>query len=304
MKQIGWIGTGIMGASMARNLQRAGYSLAVYNRTREKAQPLLDEGARWCATPREVARTSECVFTIVGYPEDVKEVILGPDGVLAGFRDPADLQRSGAPLVVDMTTSQPVLAEKIARAAQEQGVIAMDAPVSGGDVGAREGTLAIMVGGSREGYERVAPLLEVMGSTIRHMGGAGTGQHTKMVNQILVAANITGTVEAMLYAHRAGLDAEDTISVVGSGAAASWSINNLGRRIAAGNFDPGFIIRHFVKDMKIALEEAERLSIALPGLALTRQFYSAAVAEGLAEQGTQALYRVYQRLNGSADTGQ
>ncbi|TVR66600.1 MAG: NAD(P)-dependent oxidoreductase [Spirochaetaceae bacterium] len=300
MKQIGWIGTGIMGGSMCRNLQQAGYGISLYTRSRKKAEELLAAGARWCETPREVAQRSECVFSIVGYPADVEEVILGEEGVLAGFAEGGHGAEgdSAAPILVDMTTSQPALAERIAARAAEQGVLALDAPVSGGDVGAREGTLAIMVGGDQTAYDRVLPLFEIMGRTIRRMGPAGAGQHTKMVNQTLVAAGMVGTVEALLYALRAGLDPEEVISVVGQGAAASWAINNLGPRIARNDMEPGFMIRHFVKDLGIALEEAKRMGISLPGLALTAQFYHAAIAEGLQDKGTQALYRVYQRLNG------
>lgn len=299
MKKIGWIGTGIMGGSMCRRLQEAGYELSVYTRSREKAEALLSAGATWCDTPREVAKRSECVFTMVGYPADVEEVILGDQGVLAGFADTAtDGASENAPVLVDMTTSKPALAEEIAREAAAQGVGALDAPVSGGDVGAREGTLAIMVGGEKSVYDRVLPLFEVMGKTIRLMGPAGAGQHTKMVNQVLVAGGMVGAVESLLYAARAGLDQDEVISVVGKGAAGSWTINNLGPRIAKGNMEPGFMIRHLVKDMEIALDEARRLGISLPGLGLINQFYHAAIAEGLDRKGTQALYRVYQRLNG------
>lgn len=298
MKQIGWIGTGIMGGSMCRNLQQAGYEVSLYTRSRSKAEELLAAGARWCETPRAVAEQSECVFSIVGYPSDVEDVILGEEGVLAGFAGRKRGGAASAPILVDMTTSRPSLAETIAVRAAEEGVLALDAPVSGGDVGAREGTLAIMVGGDQAAYDRVLPLFQVMGRTIRRMGPAGAGQHTKMVNQTLVAAGMVGTVEALLYAFRAGLDLEEVISVVGQGAAASWAINNLGPRIARDDMEPGFMIRHFVKDLGIALEEAKRMGISLPGLALTAQFYHAAVAEGLQDKGTQALHRVYQRLNG------
>ncbi|WP_234969019.1 NAD(P)-dependent oxidoreductase [Alkalispirochaeta americana] len=296
MKEIGWIGTGIMGASMARRLLQTGHRLMVYSRTRAKAGELLREGAVWCDSPREVARRSECVFSIVGYPSDVEEVVLGEEGTLAGARDRIDAGEE-APVLVDMTTSRPTLAREIAELATRQGIAALDAPVSGGDVGAREGTLAIMVGGERAAFDRVSPLFAVLGKNIRWMGPAGAGQHTKAINQTLIASTMIGTVEGLLYAERAGLDLKEVIGVVGSGAAASWSVNNLGMRIASGDMAPGFMIRHFVKDLGIALEEARRLGIALPGLALANQFYQAALAEGLAEEGTQALYRVFQRLN-------
>lgn len=311
MKQIGWIGTGIMGTGMTRNLLKAGYSVTLTTRTKAKAEPLLAEGASWADTPREVALRSEVVFSIVGYPADVEEVILGDEGVLAGCVErmnggnaASDAAASDAaagggspPIIVDMTTSQPALAERIAALAAEQGVAVLDAPVSGGDVGAREGTLAIMVGGDEAAYREILPLFEVMGKTIQLMGPAGAGQHTKTVNQILVAGTMISSVEALLYAARAGLDLEEVIGVVGKGAAASWTINNLGMRIARDDMNPGFMIRHFVKDLGIALEESRRMQVSLPGLALVEQFYQAALAEGLEKNGTQALYRVYQRIN-------
>lgn len=314
---IGWIGTGIMGTSMARNLMNRGHELCIYSRTRDKARPLLDAGAHWADSPAEVAQKSALVFSMVGYPTDVEEVALGARGVLAGFaqaeaqaqaqatanrtsRDhlPGDQPR----IYVDMTTSEPTLATRIAAVAAKQGVATLDAPVSGGDIGAREGTLAIMVGGEEQTYATVLPYFEILGKTIQLMGGAGAGQHTKMVNQILVASGMVATVEALLYAVSAGLDMDATIDVVGSGAAASWAVNNLGRRIAKGDMEPGFMIRHFMKDMGIALGEAERMRLSLPGLALARQFYTAAMAEGLADRGTQALYAVYQRLNARDDS--
>ncbi len=290
MQNIGWIGTGIMGKSMCRHLIDAGYSASVYTRTKDKAEELIAAGARWCESPKGVAERSDCIFTIVGYPKDVREVILGDDGVLAGSRPGS--------IIVDMTTSEPALAEEIAAAAAQKGVAALDAPVSGGDLGARNGTLAIMCGGDSETYEKVLPLLQCMGERISLLGGAGRGQHTKMCNQILVASGIVGMVEALLYAQKAGLDAEQVIEIVGSGAAASWAINNLGPRIARGDYDPGFMIRHFLKDMGIALEEAKRLKLSLPGLALTQELYTAAAAQGLEDLGTHGLYKILAELNG------
>lgn len=315
---IGWIGTGIMGASMARNLMNRGHELCIYSRTRDKARPLLDAGAHWAASPAEVAQESAIVFSMVGYPADVEEVALGAHGVLAGFaqaeaqaeaqpQTTASTSRDNLPgdpprIYVDMTTSEPTLATRIAAVAAKQGVATLDAPVSGGDIGAREGRLAIMVGGEEQTYATVLPYFEILGQTIQLMGGAGAGQHTKMANQILVASGMVATVEALLYAVSAGLDMDATIDVVGSGAASSWAVNNLGRRIAKGDMEPGFMIRHFMKDMGIALSEAERMRLSLPGLALARQFYTAAMAEGLADRGTQALYAVYQRLNARDDS--
>jgi 3-hydroxyisobutyrate dehydrogenase len=291
MDTIGWIGTGVMGRSMAMHVLKDGYSLFVSNRSRGKADDLCRAGAVWCNTPGEVAARSDVVFTMVGDPADVEEVVLGADGVLERIRPGS--------VVVDMTTSEPTLAVRISAEAGLKTVSSLDAPVSGGDIGAREGTLAIMVGGDREAFERVLPIFERMGRNVVLMGGPGMGQHTKMANQILVASNMIGVVEALLYARRAGLDLEGVIGIVGKGAAASWAFNQLGPRIVKENFDPGFAIRHFVKDMGIALAEAKRMRLALPGLSLVNQFYLAAVAEGMEDEGTHALYRVLDRLNRS-----
>lgn len=288
-KKIAWIGTGVMGRSMCLHLMKKGYDMAVYNRTKSKADDLVAEGAVWCDSPGKAAAGADVIFTIVGYPKDVESVILGEDGVL-------DNAQEGA-LIVDMTTSEPSLAVKIAEAAAAKGVQALDAPVSGGDLGARNGTLAIMCGGTREAYDRALPLLEAFGQNIKRMGGDGAGQHTKMCNQILIASTMIGVVESLLYGYRAGMDMNEIIDVIGSGAASSWSINNLGRRIADGNFEPGFFIKHFVKDMGIALKEAARMKISLPGLALANQFYVAAMAQGLEDKGTQGLYMVFDAMN-------
>lgn len=293
--QIGWIGTGVMGQSMCGHLLAAGNRLTVFNRSRDKARPLLEAGAVWAQTPKAVAQTSDIVFSMVGFPDDVRQVILGDEGVLEG-------SRSGTTLV-DMTTSSPELAQIIYRECAAKGVNALDAPVSGGDVGAREATLAIMVGGDQAVFDRIKPLFAVMGRNIALMGGAGAGQHTKMANQILVAGTMIGVVESLLYARRAGMDADEVIDVIGKGAASSWSINNLGRRIADGDFSPGFYIKHFVKDMGIALEEARSMKLCLPGLALVNQFYVAAMAMGLDNLGTQGLYQVLSRLNQPAVDG-
>jgi 3-hydroxyisobutyrate dehydrogenase len=279
-----------MGTGMCAHLLRAGYDVAVYNRTREKASPLIEQGARWCDSPAEAAADADIIFTIVGYPQDVEQVILGENGVLSAAARGA--------VLVDMTTSTPTLAERIAAEAEERGVETLDAPVSGGDVGARNGTLAIMVGGKEEAFRRVRPLFDLMGENIAHMGAAGKGQHTKMCNQILIASTMIGTVESLLYAYRSGMDLHAVIEVIGKGAASSWSINNLGRRIADGNYDPGFFIKHFIKDMGIALAEAERMQLSLPGLALAHQFYVSARALGWEDLGTQGLYKVFERMNG------
>lgn len=290
MKRIGWIGIGIMGKSMCGHLVKAGYEVTVTTRTKSSAEELLQAGAVWKDTPKEVAEVSDCVFSIVGYPKDVESVMLGSEGALAG------IAKGG--ILVDMTTSKPSLAVAISEAAAKKGVRTLDAPVSGGDSGAREGKLAIMVGGDQSAYDEVLPMFELMGQNIKRLGDAGAGQHTKMVNQILVAAGMIGTVESLMYAVSAGLDMEEVISVVGKGAGANWAVNNLGPKIAQGNYDPGFFIKHFVKDLGIAMEEARRMKLALPGLATAQQFYHAAMAEGLEDLGTQGLYKVYQRLNG------
>ena len=290
---IGWIGTGVMGAPMCRHLLNAGYSIRVHNRTHSKADSLVESGAVWCDTPRQAALNSELIFTIVGYPEDVEQVILGNQGVLEGAEKGS--------IIVDMTTSTPELAEKIYQSAREKEIDSIDAPVSGGDVGARNGRLAIMAGGDEKAYKRVKPIFDILGENIRHMGGAGKGQHTKMCNQILIAGTMIGVVESLLYAWKTGMDRSEVIEIIGKGAASSWSINNLGTRIADGNYDPGFFIKHFVKDMRIALDEARRMNLSLPGLALAEQFYTSAMALGYENLGTQGLYKVFEQMNGLAD---
>jgi 3-hydroxyisobutyrate dehydrogenase len=279
--RIGWIGTGVMGLSMCGHLLDAGYTVTVYTRTQARAQPLLERGAAWADSPAEVARASEVVFGIVGFPEDVRAVYLGEDGVLAGA--------AAGSVLVDMTTSEPTLAVEIHEAARRIGVAAIDAPVSGGDVGARNAALSIMVGGDAEAVERVRPLFEAMGRTILHQGGPGAGQHTKMVNQILIATAMIGVCEALLYGYEAGLDLERVLESVSGGAAGSWSLSNYGPRMLAGDFEPGFMVEHFVKDMGIALAEARRMSLSLPGLALAQQLYVALVAQGGGRRGTHAL---------------
>jgi 3-hydroxyisobutyrate dehydrogenase len=289
-EKIGWIGTGVMGKSMCAHLLNAGHIVFVFNRTKAKSEDLINSGAVWCSSPKEVAEKSEIIFTIVGFPKDVEEVYLGDNGILKGAQE-----RS---IIIDMTTSEPSLAQKIYEEAKKQGVSSIDAPVSGGDVGAKQGTLAIMAGGDREIYDKVLPLFQLMGKNIAYMGKAGAGQHTKMSNQILIASTMIGVVESLLYAHKAGNDLEEVINVIGKGAAGCWSINNLGPRIVKNNFDPGFFIKHFIKDMGIALKEAKAMSLSLPGLALAYQFYIAAEALGLENLGTHGLYKVIAKMNG------
>lgn len=287
--RIGWIGTGVMGSAMCSHLLKAGYSCTVYNRTRQKAEGLLAAGARWANSPKEVAQASDIVFTIVGYPIDVREVILGPHGVLEG------LSRGG--IVVDMTTSEPQLAVEIAERAAAKGCHALDAPVSGGDVGAREARLSIMIGGHPDVVAAVMPCFRLMGKTIVHHGGPGAGQHAKMTNQILIASTMVGVCEGLLYAYRAGLDLNKVIESVASGAAGSWSISNLGPRIIQNRFEPGFYVEHLIKDLGIALKEAKRLGLVLPGLALAEQLYLAVAACGHARSGTHALQIALARIS-------
>ena len=290
---IGWIGTGIMGAPMCGHLLRAGYRVFVFNRTREKAEELLSEGAVWCGSPAEVSRRADVVFTIVGYPDDVREVYFGPEGLLT---DPA----SGC-VFVDMTTTEPTLAGEIYERALGSGCVSLDAPVSGGDVGAVKGELSIMVGGDEEVFDSLRPLLGLFGKNIVYQGKAGSGQHAKMCNQITVAGVMIGICENLVYCRKAGLDPRTMLLSVGSGAASSWLLNNLGPRIMDGDYDPGFFVEHFIKDMEIALGESERMGIDLPGLALVKSLYERASALGHGKLGTQALLLALEDLCGDED---
>lgn len=279
--RLGWIGTGVMGSSMCGHLLTKGFAVTVTNRTRAKAEALLSKGAQWADTPRAVAEQSDVIFAIVGYPKDVREVFLGERGALAGAKPGA--------ILVDMTTSEPSLAVEIYDRAKERGLHAVDAPVSGGDIGAREARLSIMIGGDKEVVAALQPCWEAMGKTIVHQGPAGAGQHTKMVNQTLIATCMIGVCEALLYAHKAGLDLNTVLQSVGPGAAGSWSLANYGPRMINGDFKPGFYVEHFIKDMGIALAEARRMNLALPGLALAEQLYVALKAQGHGRSGTQSL---------------
>ena len=279
-----------MGASMAGHLQEAGYEMCLTTRSPEKAGHLLAAGAVWADKPADVAAQSEIVFSMVGYPTDVRDVILGPEGALAGSRP--------GTVLVDMTTSEPSLAVEIADAAAAEEVHTLDAPVSGGDVGARTGTLSIMVGGPEEVLAAVRPCFETMGSTILRQGGPGTGQHTKMVNQILIASTMVAMAEGLTYAYRVGLDIDQVLASVTPGAAGSWALSNLAPRVVAGNLAPGFLVDHLVKDLGIALAEAKRARMALPGLALADQLYVALQAQGRGRDGTQALVHALASLSG------
>ncbi len=287
--RVGWIGTGVMGAPMCGHLIASGYPVTVFNRTPERARGLLERGAAWAESPQAVAQHADVVFTMVGFPDDVREIVLGPAGTLAGA--------GHGTILVDMTTSEPSLAREIYEAARARGVASLDAPVSGGDVGARAAGLSIMVGGDRDAFERVAPLLRCLGATIVHQGPAGAGQHTKMVNQILVASGMVAVSEALLYAHQAGLDLPTVLQSVSGGAAGSWSLTHYAPRILARDFAPGFRVDHFVKDMGIALAEARRMRLSLPGLALVEQLYLALVAQGDGRKGTHALVLALARLS-------
>jgi len=288
--QIGWIGTGVMGSSMCGHLINAGFAATVYSRTKQKAEALVAKGAKWAASPKEVAENSDIVFSIVGFPADVREVLLGEDGALAGAR-------SGC-VLVDMTTSQPSLAVEIYDAAKTKGVYSVDAPVSGGDIGARNAALSIMIGGDADVVTALQPVWEAMGKTIVHQGGPGAGQHTKMVNQILIATGMIGVCEALLYGYRSGLDLTTVLKSVSSGAAGSWSLSNLGPRIIDNNFDPGFFVEHFIKDMGIALDESRRMGLSMPGLALAQQLYLAVKAQGFGRNGTHALLLALSQMSG------
>ena len=280
---IGFIGTGVMGISMAGHLLKARHQLTVYSRTKAKAQPLLDAGAVWADSPRAVAQKSQAVFTIVGYPSDVESVILGPEGVLQG------LPAGG--VVCDMTTSCPALAARIATEAKAKGCLGADAPVTGGDVGAREATLSIFVGGEQSAFDLLRPCLEVMGKRVVHCGPAGMGQKAKLANQVAVAGVMSSTCESLLFAQEAGLDVRQWLETVIPGAAGSTAMANLGRRVVDGNFEPGFYVEHFLKDLTLCMDECRRMGLVLPGLAAADQAYRVLVAQGYGKKGTQVLIK-------------
>ena len=290
--RIGWIGTGVMGHWMCGHVMTKGYKTTIYNRSKDKpdVKTLLEQGAKWADTPKQVAENSDVVFAIVGFPKDVREVFLGPQGALAGSK--------GGCILVDMTTSEPSLAQEIYAAAKAKGVYSLDAPVSGGDVGAKNAALSIMIGGDKDVVDAVTPIFECMGKTIIHQGSAGSGQHTKMVNQILIASNMIAVCEGLLYGYKAGLDLETVFKSVSVGAAGSKALEVLGPRILARNFEPGFYVEHFIKDMGIALDESKKMGIAMPGLALAHQLYIAVQAQGYGRKGTQALLLALEHISG------
>ena len=286
---ISWLGTGVMGEPMAEHLLKAGYDLRLFTRTRGKAEKLLKMGAQWEDSPGEAAEVSDVVFTMLGYPKEVEEVMLGEKGV----RD--SLKEGG--VVVDMTTSSPDLAIRIAHEMEKKNSFALDAPVSGGDVGANNASLAIMCGGHRPAFDQVLPILEVLGNRIEWFGEAGCGQRVKMANQILIASTMVGTVESLFYAQRSSLDLNRVIDLIGQGAAGCWSLNQLGPRMVRGDWAPGFYIKHFIKDMGIAIEDAKRMGLDLKGLELALSFYELAKKENYLEDGTQALFKVLAKMN-------
>lgn len=285
---IGFIGTGVMGCSMAINLIECGYKLNVYNRTQSKADAVVEKGGVWKTTIGELVLESDVIITILGYPKDVEEVYLGQDGIINNAKPKT--------IIIDMTTSRPALAKEIYEKAKENDIYSLDAPVSGGDIGAKNGTLSIMVGGDEAVFNLANPIFQCMGKNIVWQGAAGAGQHTKMCNQITIASNMIGVCEAMVYAKKAGLDPENVLKSIGAGAAGSWSLNNLAPRMIKGDFEPGFYVKHFIKDMNIALSEAREMGFKTLGLELAIRLYEALAEEGNGDKGTQILYQLIDEL--------
>ncbi|HEP1188163.1 TPA: NAD(P)-dependent oxidoreductase [Listeria monocytogenes] len=285
MEKIGFVGTGVMGSSMAGHLLEAGYEVLVYTRTKTKAEDLLEKGALWIKTPGELANKVDILISMVGYPKDVEELYLGENGFLENL--------AVGTVAIDMTTSSPALAKKMAEFGREKGIGVLDAPVSGGDIGAKNGTLAIMVGGSEDVFLKVKPIFDILGSSVILQGDAGAGQHTKMVNQIAIASNMIGVTEAIIYAEAAGLNPSSVLDSISGGAAGSWSLANLIPRVLKDDFSPGFFIKHFIKDMGIAISEAKQMGLELPGLTLAEKMYQTLAEQGLSEEETQALIKYY-----------
>ncbi|EAF3328617.1 NAD(P)-dependent oxidoreductase [Listeria monocytogenes] len=285
MEKIGFVGTGVMGSSMAGHLLEDGYEVLVYTRTKTKAEDLLDKGALWVETPGELANKVDILISMVGYPKDVEELYLGENGFLENL--------AVGTVAIDMTTSSPALAKKMAEFGREKGIGVLDAPVSGGDIGAKNGTLSIMVGGSEDVFLKVKPIFDILGSSVILQGDAGAGQHTKMVNQIAIASNMIGVTEAIIYAEAAGLNPSRVLDSISGGAAGSWSLANLIPRVLKDDFSPGFFIKHFIKDMGIAISEAKQMGLELPGLTLAEKMYQTLAEQGLSEEGTQALIKYY-----------
>jgi 3-hydroxyisobutyrate dehydrogenase len=284
ISSIGFIGTGIMGQSMAGHLLAAGYEVNVFNRTQAKTEALVAKGAKWFSTPGEVAAHSDMVITMVGFPQDVEEVYLGANGIIAHAKNA---------ILVDMTTSSPSLARTIAGEAAKKGLTTLDAPVSGGDIGARDAKLTIMVGGEQAVFDHVLPVLQKLGTSIVLQGGAGMGQHTKMCNQIVIASNIMGVAEGLIYAKKVGLDPARVLQSIGGGAASGFQLNVLGAKMIVGDYAPGFYVEHFIKDLKIALDEAEQMKLPLPGLELAKSLFEKMANQGLQRNGTQGIFQIY-----------
>ena len=286
--RIGWIGTGVMGSSMCSHVLQAGYRVTLHSRTKDKAKPLLDLGATWAENPRAVAAESDMLFTMVGFPQDVRTVYFGETGILAGAPP--------GTVLVDMTTTDPALSREIAERATAMGLSAIDAPVSGGDVGARNATLSTMVGGDRKAVQAVMPVFELLGNKIVHQGGPGTGQQAKLCNQIVIAGTMVGVCESLLYGSKAGLDLKRMLDSIRGGAAACWTLDHLAPRILQRNFEPGFFVEHFAKDMGLALEESKRMGLVLPGLTLVHQLYQTVQTLGHGRSGTHALMLALEEL--------
>ena len=293
-QKIGWIGLGVMGYSMANNLLKSDYELYVFTRTKSKSEKICKRGARWLDSPGEIANAVDVIITMVGYPKDVEEVYFGPNGIFGKVK-------SGT-VLIDMTTSCPELAIKISKKASELNADSLDAPVSGGDIGARNASLAIMCGGKKDIFDKIFPIFESVGKNIQFFGEAGSGQRVKLSNQIVIASTMIGVVEALVYAERTGLNLKKVIELVGKGAAGCWSINELGPRMAEGNFEPGFYVKHFIKDMEIALQDSKKLGLDLKGLNLVKKLYDQVNALGYGEKGTQVLYQAVKQLNKESDT--
>lgn len=283
---IGFIGIGVMGTSMAGHLLNAGHPVHVFNRTRAKAEALIERGAVWCETPADVVRAAPTVLTMVGTPDDVRAIYLGASGLIATAQPGS--------LLIDMTTSDPELAAELAQIGAQKSVAVLDAPVSGGDIGARNATLSIMVGAAPEAFERAKPVFERLGKTIVHQGPPGAGQYTKLCNQVAIAATMLSVCESMALAKAAGLDPFRVLDSITTGAAGSWSLANLMPRALRGDFEPGFSVNHFTKDLAIAFRCAERLQLRLPGLELAKRMYDDLVQQGAGAKGTQVLFRQYQ----------
>lgn len=290
MKQnVGFIGTGVMGSGMAANIMKGGYKLAVYNRTKAKAAPLIESGALWMDSAKDIAKWADVVITIVSFPKDVESIYFGTDGIIENAKPGSCL--------IDMTTSSPKLAVKIYVEAKKKKLNALDAPVSGGDVGARAGSLCIMAGGDETAFNAVAPILSLMGKSVVLEGGPGAGQETKMCNQICIAANLTGVCESLIYAEKAGLDKENVLKILQSGGAASWQLGAYAPRIFKGDYEPGFYVKHIVKDLRIAAEEADSMNIDLPALKLAKSLFDKLQSDGFGDSGTQVLYKMYEENN-------